>query len=747
MKNLIYTLVFFLCSFSLMAQPGKGRQSWLTNYEIAQQLLKKSSYYNAVDYLKKAVELKGEDVDLLYLLASTYEKARDYPNAAEYYNQVLVADSDNKYVNARWSYANMLKQNGEYEKAIKEYRIYNSVMSGDIQKELIQNAIDGCEMAMSGREADIVVLEKMELMNSKYSEYAPMPLEGGEIIYSTLRADEYIMPEEEMVYSRIFKTTLEKNGDLTDEGIPMTDIINKKEIHNGHGTYTENGKRFYFTRCESQKNNLPDCKIFVTTLRNEEWTEPRRLGVTINPAGASNSTPFFIDGKLYFSSDRKGGMGGMDIWMAYLQGDGSFSQATNLGRMVNSPGDEISPCYNTLDRVLYFSSNGHPGYGGFDIFKSHGALGEWTVAENLFQPINSAADDMYFALDASLEKGYFSSNRKGTENVESETCCDDIFRVQINPSSAKIKLEGIVYKKDDPTKAPIDDARVELLEINDEGKLNLVSSIVTHNQQPYVFTLDNTKKYVVRASKENFEGNEETILPKGRNNIRKDISIDVDCVDLSGLVFGNDSKSKSILPGATIQVLEKNERGEMVEVTKVLSTAEGYRLCVPINKKIRLVVSKEGYLTESYDLDTGNNYDNIRYDLELKKEELNLAFQIENILYDFNSSYLREESKVELENIYNLMVLNPNIILEIGSHTDSKGSVDYNLHLSEKRAQSVVTYLVGKGVPDFRLQAKGYGEGSPIARNKNPDGSDNPEGRQLNRRTEFKLIGKVTDTN
>ncbi len=746
-KSIPVLLILFLAT-TVIAQPGKGRQSWLSNYEIAQQLLKKSSYYNATIYLEKALDLKGNnDVDLLYLLADTYEKARNYKSAALNYEFVLRNDSDNKYINARWHYANMLKQSGEYEKAIKEFNIVSSVMNDDIQKVLIQNAIEGCEMGMSGKEANIISLEILDIINTNYSEFAPMPLEGGEIIYSTLKSNELILPEEEMIYSKIFKTTVEKNGDLLEEGTPMTDIINKKGIHNGHGTYTDNGKKFYFTRCPSQENNLADCKIFVTTLRNEEWTEPRRLGVNINPDESSNSTPFFIDGKLFFSSNRKGGMGGMDIWVSYLQSDGSFARASNLGRYINSPGDEITPFYNSKDRLLYFSSNGHSGYGGFDIFKAAGTIGNWMVPENLFQPINTPADDMYFSLDETMEKGYFSSNRVGIEAIDNETCCDDIFTVQLNPSAQMIELEGIVYDSKDPLKIPMDDARVELFEINEKGDLDLISSVVTFNQQGYKFRLNNKKKYVIRGSKENHTVKEETILPSGRNNIRKDLGIHKNCIEISGLVFGNDSKSKQILEGATVAINEINDKGELVEITKITTTKEGYKLCAPINKNIRIIASKDGYLTDSYDINTNGDYDKIRYDLELKKEELNLTYQIDNILYDFNSSILRSASKDELNNILRLLQLNPNIILEIGSHTDSKGSVEYNVSLSERRAQSVVEYLIGSGIPSHRLQAKGYGESKPIARNKNKDGTDNPEGRQLNRRTEFKIVGKVSNVN
>lgn len=738
----IATVFFLFFTLMVIAQPGRHRLSWDDNYQIAQELLAESSYYNATEYLIKALEQRGDDdINLLYLIAKTFRQARDYENAAYYFKVVKEQDTTGKFKDVAWHHAQMLKQSGEQQKAIEAFRELEK--NDPAKADMARTEIKGCELAMSGEEGSVSNVAIMSEINSNYTEYAPMPLENGGLVYSSLNSDDLIYTERKMVYSQIFNTNI-INGDATEKGTLMASSINKPDFHNGHGTYSDDGKKFYFTRCESKPDRLPDCKIYVSTLQGTQWSEAREMGANINARNSSSSTPYFKDGKLYFSSDRSGSFGGMDIWIATANPNGTFSYPENAGRYINTKRDEITPFYDEVTRQLFFSSNGHVGYGGFDIYKAVENGGMWTEPENLLFPVNSPADDMYFAVDATGKKGYFSSNRVGTNAVDNKTCCDDIFMADLDwDKPKKTILEGIAFKQGDPLKNPLNSTLVELFEVDAMGNRTFLESQITKKNQPYSFELDDSKKYVIRGTKSGFKANEEVINPKGKTNVKMDVGLGVDCIVLKGMVYVDDSKQKEVLEGAIVKLVETNAMGEEVIVAQTITTADGYELCAPMDKKLKLVISKDGVLTDSYGVDTHGASSPTIFNIVTIKDQMNVGVKIDNILYDFNSSYLRPESKLELDKIYSLLQLNPNIILEIGSHTDNKGSVDYNLALSEKRAKSCVDFLVSKGIPSNRLRAKGYGELQPIAPNRHPDGSDNPSGRQQNRRTEFKIVGKL----
>jgi outer membrane protein OmpA-like peptidoglycan-associated protein/tetratricopeptide (TPR) repeat protein len=741
-NTFLSTLFFMFFAFMVVAQPGRHKQSWDDNYRIAQELLAESSYYNATEYLIRALEQRGDDdINLLYLIAKTFRQARNYENSAYYFGLVKEQDTAGKFKDASWHHAQMLKQNGDHQKAITEFKELEK--SNPLKAKLARAEIKGCELAMSGRESQVSDVALMSEINSNYTEYAPMPLDSGGLVYSSLNSDDLIYTERKMVYSQIFKTSI-IDGDATEKGTPMAESINKPDFHNGHGTYSDDGKKFYFTRCESKPDRLPDCNIYISTLQGTKWSEAREMGANINARNSSSSTPYFKEGKLYFSSDRSGSFGGMDIWIANANSNGTFSYPENAGRYVNSERDEITPFYDEVTSQLFFSSNGHVGYGGFDIYKAVQNGSIWTGVENMLFPMNSPADDMYFAVDATGERGYFSSNRVGTNSVDNKTCCDDIFTAALDWDKPQTTtLEGIAFKQGDPLKNPLNSALIELFELDNNGNRTLLESQVTQSNLPYRFELDDAKKYVIKGTKPGFKANEQIIVPKGSANIKADLGLGVDCIVLKGVVYVDDSKRKEVLVDAIVKLVETNVMGEEIVIAQTITTTEGYELCAPMDKKLKMIISKDGVLTDSYSVNTNGASSPTIFNIVTIKDQLNVGIKIDNILYDFNSSYLRPESKLELNKIYSLMQLNPAIILEIGAHTDNKGSVDYNLLLSQKRAKSCVDFLLSKGIPSYRLEAKGYGELQPIAANRNPDGSDNPSGRQNNRRTEFKIVGKL----
>lgn len=311
----------------------------------------------------------------------------------------------------------------------------------------------------------------------------------------------------------------------------------------------------------------------------------------------------------------------------------------------------LPPFYYEKSSSLYFSSNGHKGLGGFDIFYAKGSKSEYEATVNGGYPLNSSADDTYFTTGEDKKTYYLVSNRPGIIGLKSETCCDDIFKAYNNFIPEFAVAGDFISKLNDAT-SPLSGVKVIITDVTD-GKETVVSKDSV-NATSYIFKLKPEKKY-------------------------------------------------------NIKYQAKDHFPEYVSVSTV-------------------------GLEDS---------DTFTYNITLNKIVKNKAYTLAQIYYDYKSAVLREESKVVLDTLYAMLIENPELVIELSSHTDSIGSDSYNDKLSQGRAESCANYLFSKGIPKDRVVAKGYGERVPVAPNSLPNRKDNPEGRQKNRRTEYKIIGEL----
>lgn len=633
----------------------------------ADNLFEVGSYYNAVDAYSDVHEKKENNTRVTFQIAETNRMLKDYQQAEKWYKKTLDLN-EAAWPEARFYYALMLKNQEKYDESIKEFNEFTKNADSGKKKKGAEaemlNAlkkrakleIEGSKLALELKKekAESEVNTITNGLNNNLQDYAPKHVADNKVLMSALLPQEAVnldkaAKENEDYYSKLFFAT-EKGSSWEKELLPEN--INAPKSHVGNGVLSKDGKTLYFTKCDEANAHVMTCNIYTSQKTATGWSDPEFLK-EVNKKDATTTQPALgvdKDGNevLYFVSDRSGGRGGLDIWYSVKGSDGKFSSPKNLSREINTPYDDVTPFYDVQNSVLYFSSEGHPGFGGLDVFKVEGNVENWSKEiKNMGYPLNSGADDLYLALNDAGKKGYLVSNRVGTTSNRGKTCCDDVFRVRL---TREIYL---VVSAVDSLKKPIPGVEISLYK-SSKGDFDLVGSGVSG--QKVVSFLVEEEDYKINGSKEGYW------------------------------------PSVASLNAADLMAFE----GDTI-----------YREL--IMRLINRIVVK-------------------------------------NVYFAFDKFNIREQYGPELDSIFSLMNLYPQLLVRIEGHTDSKGTEAYNQVLSENRAKAAKNYLIKMGIAKDRIITIGYGELKPIAPNENPDGSDNPEGRAKNRRVEFKLLNDVNDS-
>lgn len=638
--------------------------------KAADEAFKSGSIFSATDaYLKILKNAPGEK-SVLFNLAQSYLLARDYENAAVYFQKCYEADS---VANTRALYYAALttKMQGRYTEAIPMFKKFIKIYKEEDaakMKKWARIESDGCTFAINEAKPDpFVKLKHLEkTVNSNYADLAPA-LRDDVLYFASIGSDTTLVMRADRsdsnkadVQMKLYTSTI--SGESYSEKAQVT-TFSQEGKHISNAAFSEDGKKMFYTICDGLLT--PACVIYKSEMTDLTWGKGEPLNAEVNLRGTTNTQPWLakVNGveTLFFVSNREGGRGGMDIWYSQVNKKGDFVTPRNPGSKVNSDRDELTPFFDSKTNTLYYSSNGFISMGGTDIFKSTAdASGRFnSTAENLGAPFNSACDDNYFRFGKNNEEGYLVSNRPGIFSVRGKTCCFDIFSYKYD-RRFYLAVKGQVI--DDATKQPIAGAGVSLsLRSNTAGEGDvIISTAASETENPYFFNLKPEKLYKLSAVKDGYFTSSQQFATLG--------------------------------------------------------------------------------LTQS-DTQVVNIY--------LKKLEKDKAYRLNNIYYDFDKSDLRPESKATLDTLFLLLMENPTIIIELSSHTDVRGSAEYNLNLSQKRAESCVNYLINeKGVPKERITAKGYGETKTLEDcSKYPDCPQDQNGdcgcHQLNRRTEFKIVGEL----
>lgn len=642
-----------------------------------------------IDEYKKESSLI-EQSKIAYKIAECFRLANRTDKAEEWYDKAAAYNPDPQIP---FKYALMLKKNGKYDAAIREFRNY--MLSNSLDRTSGAREMQACKQAKEWAEnLGNYRLFNLDNVNSKASDFAPALYMDKQLVFTSSRAN--------ATGEDIYGWTGEKHSDLFvserisdlkySQPIFFGDSINTA-YNEGTATFSPDYKMVYFTACGSANAADDYCKIYYT-YKNEsgKFILPEPLDLfnndTIN-VGQPFLTP---DGaQLYFSADAPDGYGDKDIYVSTKQRDGFWGEPKNIGPEINTAGYDGFP-YIGHDGKLYFASDGHLGMGGLDIFAATRDGKRWTNPQNMQAPINSAADDfglilMPFIKPALLDSiemmGYFCSSRKGGKGnddiykfvleIPQEPKIDTTIIVEIPPDTIPevrdpqitYVLRGKVLQKvlenpNDPnsrvlSSAPIPSAVAEILGLDFSS--NIAKRLVTNSQGEFTITLEPNTDYKVTGSQSGYFTKSENVTTKGR-------------------------KITDLQRDTTIQL-----------------------------------------------------YAELTLDKIYKQQEIVL----ENIYFDLDKDNIRPDARPTLDKLVVLLIENPRLVIEMGSHTDSRGSDSYNRDLSQRRAQSTVEYLVIKGIHRARLIARGYGETQLV--NGCEDGVNcSEEEHQRNRRTTFKVV-------
>lgn len=433
--------------------------------------MEKGEYYEAAQNFEAAWQQKPKKTELIYQAAEAYYLVNDYRAAAAAYQHVSDRQDLDPVIGLK--YARSLKQDGQYDKAIETFQAVSSTYTGQdkaILNDIIKMEIQGAEMAgqlAARQDRNMDLKYPGGAINSEEEDFAPFPVTPDLLYFSSSKGGK----------ARIYSSQRQGISWSTADIPGNFPVIQNGQYANG--SLSPNGERFYFTICNDSRGWDPlktRCELFMIKREGTNWSQPERLPDYINMDGITATMPHVvhIGGReiIYYSSNREGGRGGMDIWYVVRdlgRNDNDFTFPVNLGPVVNTLGEEITPYYDQEEGTLYFASNGHPSIGGFDIFRSLGEEVNWTIPENAGLPVNSSANDYGFIANNSHTGGFLVSNRPfgGDKN---NTRNSDIF--EFNVGGNRLTLKGNVY--DQENGELLQNIKVTLYQLFADGTENLL---------------------------------------------------------------------------------------------------------------------------------------------------------------------------------------------------------------------------------------------------------------------------------
>ncbi|MDQ3108996.1 MAG: OmpA family protein [Bacteroidota bacterium] len=634
-------------------------------FESQQYFLALQSYKAA--YAKNIS--KPEKARDIFQQAECYRMLSQWPMAIDYYDKAIKMNypDDRSHLYLAQSY----QMNGEYGRGLNEFQKYKTLVPSDPAADV---GIEACTVSLSWlKDTTRWIVQNEAQLNTKSNDFCPAfsNRKHNALIFSSKRPGQTgskIDPVSGVLYSDLFEATIGVNGKWSTP-VAVQGEVNMPTSNDGASCITKNGNHIFYTKCGQKKKALVTCKIYYAEKAGNKWGTPVLIdfgldAVTLDSFNFRHPAVSVTEDVMVFSSDMSGTTGRehSDLWVSlYDKKTKTWGRPVNMGKQINTQAREGFP-YIAEDGSLYFSSDGHVGMGGLDIYKAPKLPGKqwaWGEPENMKSPINSPADDFGIVFDGKKQKGYLTSNRTGTKGQ------DDIWRFYYRVFNPPLEINV----HDCENNVGIKNALVEITG-NDGSKQRSFSDANGH----CAFTLNENVNYIVS-------------------------------------VLGDSAKS----PNANAYFsLPEKDKGRLTTFGMIENNAFLLDFCLPPVKVV------------------------------------DMAFPA--VLYDLDEATLRPESKDSLNYLYQILIDNPNLVIELNAHTDCRGSAEHNRDLAQRRAQACVDYLVNeKGIAKERLVAKGYGEDRPLKLangtvltekyiNTLKTTQEREALHQLNRRTTFKVL-------
>ena len=618
----IYIIIFVLVSTLISAQNKET--------QIADKFFKKYEFISAAESYLKLVASNNADGYVYRQLGDCYFNIYNTKEAAKWYAKAIAQKQDSELY---YRYAQMLKANGNYVESNKQMQKFAALQPNDSRTKIFNENPNYIPVLLDQQKSfDIKSID----INSDKSDFGAI-LQDNTIYFTSARnTKSKIYSWTKEPFLDIYKANLNEDGTISN--ILQIKELNSK-YHDGSVSISQDGSTMYFTSDSFRENSFEKDKasklklgknnIFSAKFINGKWDEITSL--PFNSKDYSSGNPSISkDGKtLYFSSNRPGSVGGVDIWKVAISETGSYGTPENLGKSVNTEGNESFP-FITSDNVLYFSSDAKQGLGAMDVYKID--LTTNSAAKNLGKPVNSEKDDFAFTINENKNIAFVASNRNGNDNIFKliPICNYEVNAIVTNANSGAILAEANVSILDDQN--------------------NIISSLKSNSKGEVSYTVECEKAYTIQAIKDGFESN-------------------------------------------SFAVTASKKKGGSIKIDAALK---------PISEIIT-------------------------------EKEVNLK----PIFFEYNNSNITQQGAFELDKLVQIMKNNEKLFIFVKSHTDNRGSDEFNLLLSDKRVKATIQYVISNGIDPNRISGKGVGETEPKV-----DCKENciEEAHEQNRRSEFLIV-------
>ncbi len=706
MKKLL-PIVAFIVMFSGFSQDKENTKQKIYNNDLrkANTYFERAFYAKAIPLYEKVIS-KSRTNDIVENLATCYYNIGDLKSSARLYGYLVNRTRGNKTDDNIFKYVQALKASGNYADA-------NSVM----REYLVEKADT---LALKAFDSDVKIQENIMAIGNRYdlenlaintdnSEFGMMPYNDF-LVYAAAKKESHKKnilssycgwnDEPFLDIYKIHKDSMALGNSVSKS---ISNAVNTK-FHEGAVTFSKDYKTIYFTRNNYYKGKevkdeklVTHLKLYKAALIDGIWTNIEPLPFNGDDFSVEHPT-LSNDGKrLYFSSDMPGTLGSFDLFYVDIKPDGTYGAPINLGYKINTKHREQFP-YIADNGDLYFSSNGHFGFGGLDVFWSKLVEADFQKPDNLGLPINSVHDDFAFYLDNTSKSGYVSSNRiegKGSDDIYS-------FK-ELKPliiEDCKQYIAGVITDKD--TNETISNSKVTFTLVLGKNK-TLIGSYTTKQDGVFSDITNCEITVIVKATATGYQDAERELIIGGERNAKNEASLAL--VSLASI-----NKKEQEEKEKEFQKQQKLELEKQEKAREKLKTEEGNK-----KKQIENIIASEP---------------------NINKQNNQVVIKTGDINFDYKLWYIRKDVKKVLQPVIDLLRKYPKMQIEIASHTDIRGNQAYNRDLSQKRATSTKGYLVSKGIEPHRITAIGYGESQPIQPCKTEDACSEEE-HEINRRSEF----------